>query len=56
MHTAEPLIPEHSCFEVQITTEKPKRYKSSGSDQILTELIQARGNTLPEVQIRLSSI
>jgi hypothetical protein len=46
MHTAGPLIPEPSSFEVEITIEKLKRYKSPGIDQILAELIPAGGNTL----------
>jgi hypothetical protein len=32
MHTAEPLIPAHSSFEVEITAEKVKSYKSPGID------------------------
>jgi len=31
-HTAELLVPELSPFEVEITTEKLKRYKSPGTD------------------------
>jgi hypothetical protein len=31
---------------VEIATAKLKRYKSPGSDQILSELIQAGGQTL----------
>jgi hypothetical protein len=46
IHTAEPLVPEPSSFEVEIATEKLKRYKSPGIDQIPAELIQAGGNTL----------
>jgi hypothetical protein len=46
IHTAEPLVPEPSSFEVEIAIEKLKRYKSPGTDQILAELIQAGGNTL----------
>jgi hypothetical protein len=34
MHTAEPLVPDPSFFEVKIAIAKLKRYKSSGSDQI----------------------
>jgi hypothetical protein len=43
MHTAEPLIPELSFFEVHIAFEKLKIYKSLGTDQIPAELIQAGG-------------
>jgi hypothetical protein len=32
-------------FEVEITVEKLKRYKSPGIDQIPAKLIQARDNT-----------
>jgi hypothetical protein len=39
--TAEPLIPDPNPFEVEIAIGKLKRYKSPGSDEILTELIQA---------------
>jgi len=45
-HTAEPLVPRPNFFEVEITIEKLKRYKSPGIDEILTQLIQAGGNTL----------
>jgi hypothetical protein len=41
MHTVEPLVPEPSTFEVQIATEKLKRYNRTGTDQIRAELIQA---------------
>jgi hypothetical protein len=30
MYTAEPSVPDPSAFEVEITTAKLKRYKSSG--------------------------
>jgi hypothetical protein len=46
MHKAEPLVHEPSSFEVEITTEELKKYKSPGTDQILVEMIQAGGNTL----------
>jgi hypothetical protein len=32
MHTDEPLVPEPSCFEVEIAIKKLKRYKSPGID------------------------
>jgi hypothetical protein len=41
IQTAEPLVPDPSYFEVEITTEKSTRYKSPSSDQIPAELIQA---------------
>jgi len=34
IHTAEPLVPEPSAFEVEMAIEKLKRYKSSGNNQI----------------------
>jgi hypothetical protein len=44
--TAEPLVPGPSHLEVEIVIAKLKKYKSPGTDQILTELIQAGGETL----------
>jgi hypothetical protein len=41
IHTAEPLVPEPSPVEVEITIGKLKSYKSPGTDQI-----QAGGETL----------
>jgi hypothetical protein len=46
VHTAESLVPGLSCLEVEIATAKLKKYKSSGSDPIPAELIQAGGETL----------
>jgi hypothetical protein len=46
MHTAEPLVPDHSLSKVEIAISKFKRYKSPDSDQILTELTEAEGETL----------
>jgi hypothetical protein len=46
VHTAEPLVPGPSGPEVEIAIAKLKKYKSLGSDQILAELIQARGEIL----------
>jgi hypothetical protein len=46
MHTAEPFVPQPSGSEVEDATGKPKSYKSSGVDQIPSELIQAGGETL----------
>jgi hypothetical protein len=45
-HTAEPLMLEPSLIKVEIAVRKLKRYKSPGTDQIPTELIRARGETL----------
>jgi hypothetical protein len=46
IHMAQPLVPEPSLPEVEIAIVKLKSYKSPGSDQILAELIKARGETL----------
>jgi hypothetical protein len=46
MHTSEPLVPEPSYSEVEMTTECLERYKLRGTDQIPAELIQPGGNTL----------
>jgi hypothetical protein len=35
IHTAEPLVPELSDCEVEVTAEKLKRHKSPGTDQIV---------------------
>jgi hypothetical protein len=41
IHTAKPVEPKSSAFEVNPDTEKLKRYKSQDSDHIPEELIQA---------------
>jgi len=46
IHTAEPLVPEPSAFEVEIAIEKLKRHKSPCIDQISAELITAGGRTI----------
>jgi len=46
IHTAEPLVPETSAFEVDLAIGKLKRHISPGGDQILAELIKAGGRTL----------
>jgi hypothetical protein len=45
-HTAEPLVPEPSPYEAETAIAKLKKYKSPGSEQILAEFIQAKGETL----------
>jgi hypothetical protein len=42
-HRAEPLVPRPCRIEVEIAFAELKKYKSPGSDEIPTELIQARG-------------
>jgi hypothetical protein len=49
IHTAEPLVPGPSHFEVEISIAKLKKYKSPGRDQIPAELYQAGGETLVSV-------
>jgi hypothetical protein len=39
IHTTELLAPEHSPYEFQMAIVKLKKYKLSGSDQILAEMI-----------------
>jgi hypothetical protein len=46
VHAAEPLVPGTSCLEVEIAIAKLKKYKSSGSDDIPAELIEAGGEIL----------
>jgi hypothetical protein len=46
VHTAEPLVSGPSRPEVEIAIAKLKKYKSPGSDQTPTELIQAGGEVL----------
>jgi len=41
IHTAEPLVPEPSTFEVELAIEKLKSHTSPGIKQIPTELIKA---------------
>jgi hypothetical protein len=46
IHTAEPTVPEPSGSEVQLAIEKLKSHKSTGIDQIPTELIKAGGRKI----------
>jgi hypothetical protein len=43
IHTAEPLVPDPSPFEVEIAIAKLKSFKSPGDDQIPAELIKQEG-------------
>jgi hypothetical protein len=57
IHTAEPLVPEQSAFEVELAIEKLKRHNSPGIDQIPSELIKVGGRTIrSEVHKRIYSI
>ena len=46
IHTAEPIVPEPSAFEVELAIEKLKSHKSPDIDQIPAELIKAGGRTI----------
>ena len=57
IHTAEPLVPEPSTFEVELAIEKLKSHKSPGIDQIPAELIKAGGRTIrSEIHKRINSL
>jgi len=43
IHTAEPLVPEPSAFEIELAIEKLKSHKLPGIEQIPAELIKAGG-------------
>jgi hypothetical protein len=46
IHTAEPLVRDPIPFEFEIAIAILKKFKSTDSDKILAELIQARGEIL----------
>ena len=46
IHTAEPLMPEPSAFEVELSIEKLKSHKSPGTDQIPSALIKTGCRTI----------
>ena len=46
IHTAEPLVPQPSAYEVELAIDKIKSHKSPGIDQIPAELIRAGGRTI----------
>jgi hypothetical protein len=46
IHTAEPLVPEPSAFEVEMAIKKLKGPKSTAIDQISAELIKAGCRTI----------
>jgi hypothetical protein len=46
MHTAEPFVPQPSASQVELTTERLKRFITPDVDQILAELLQAGVETL----------
>jgi len=45
IHTEEPLVPEPSASDFELTIDKVKSHKSPGINQILAELIKAGGIT-----------
>ena len=56
-HTAEPLVPETSAFEVELAIDKLKSHKSPGNDQIPAEMIKAGVRTIYlEIHKLISSI
>ena len=46
MHTAKPIVSELIVFELEMATEKLKRHKSPGIDQIPAELNKAGGRKI----------
>jgi hypothetical protein len=46
VHTAEPLVPEPSAFEVEMAITKLKRHKLPGIVEIPAELIKAGGRII----------
>jgi len=46
IHTAEPLVPETSAFDVEMAVEKLKGRKSPDIDQIPAKLINAQGRPI----------
>jgi hypothetical protein len=57
IHTAEPLVPKPSLFEVEIVIGKLKSYKFPDTDQIPAEFIKVGGEKLrSEISRLVSSI
>jgi hypothetical protein len=57
IRTAEPLVPEPSASEVEMSIEKLKRHKSPGTDQISAQLIKAENRTIrSEIHKLINSI
>ena len=57
IHTADPLVPQPSAFQVEVAIEKLKRHRSPGIDQIPAELMKARSRKFrSEVSKLINSI
>ena len=57
IHTAKPLMPEQSAYEVELVVEKVKSHKSPGTGQIVAELIKAGAIVIRyEIHTRIISI
>ena len=57
IHTAEPLVPEPSDFEMEMGIEKLNSHQSPGIDQIPAEMIKAGGRTIySEIHKPINSI
>ena len=57
IHTPERLVHEPSVFEVQMATEKPKRHKTPGTDEIPADFIKAGSRIiLSEIHKLINSI
>ena len=46
IHTAEPLVPEQSAFEIVVAIEKIKMQKSPDINEIIRELIRVGGSII----------
>ena len=55
IHTAEPLVPEPSSFEVELAIGKLKSHKSPGIDEIPAKSFKAGGGTI-SVEIHMFSL
>jgi len=57
IHTAEPLVPNPSDFEMVMDIEKLNTHQSPGTDQIPAEMIKAGGRTIySEIHELINSI
>jgi len=56
IHTAEPLIPEPSVIEMEMSVNRLKNFKSPGIDNIPAELIKSGGKALIKELHKLISV